>query len=61
MILSTVNFRYVVINKNQRLFANSTIEQCTKVSKVGDFPGSPVVKTSHFHFQSFRFNPYSGN
>ena len=48
-------------NENQSLFGNSTIKQSTKVSKVGDFPGSPVIKTSRFHFRSFRFNPYSGN
>ena len=26
-----------------------------------DFPGSPVVKTLHFHCRGRRFNPWSGN
>ena len=26
-----------------------------------DFPGSPVVKTRHFHCRGHRFNPWSGN
>ena len=26
-----------------------------------DFPGSPVVKTSWFHYRGHRFNPWSGN
>ena len=44
MILSTVNFRYVVINENQRLFVNSTIEQWTKVSKVGTSLAVPWLR-----------------
>ena len=27
----------------------------------GDFSGSPVVKTQHFHSRGHRFDPWSGN
>ena len=28
---------------------------------LGDFPGSPVVKTQHFQCRGCRFDPWSGN
>ena len=27
----------------------------------GDFPGGPEVKTPHFHYREYRFDPWSGN
>ena len=27
----------------------------------GEFPGDPVVRTWHFHYQVPGFNPWSGN
>ena len=44
MILSAVNFRYVVINKNQSLFVNSTMKQWTKVNKVGTSLAVPWLR-----------------
>ena len=31
------------------------------VESSGDFPGSPVVRTSHFHCRGPGFDPWSGN
>ena len=33
----------------------------SKIQTFGDFPGSPVVKTPHFHYRRHRFNLWSGN
>ena len=32
-----------------------------KTQTFGDFPGSPVVKTPHFHYRKLGFNPWPGN
>ena len=44
MTLFSVNFRYVVINKNQSLFVNSTMKQWTKVNKVGTSLAVPWLR-----------------
>ena len=32
-----------------------------KMSKTGDLPGGPLVRTQCFHYKGHRFDPWSGN
>ena len=41
---------------------NTTPKQLSELkSEFMDLPGSPVVKTLHFHYRGYRFDPLSGN
>ena len=44
MILSTVNFRYVVINKNQSLLVTSTINNEPRLVKLGTSLAGPWLR-----------------
>ena len=42
-------------------FRYARLVQHLKINLHRDFPGSPVVKTPHFHCRGHGFDPWSGN
>ena len=59
MLRSTKN-RIKVTKKKDKDYTNSP-SKVLQANNNRDFPGNPVVKTTYFHCQGPRYNPWSGN
>ena len=45
----------------KRCSTSVSSEKCKSKQEWWDFPAGPLVRTSHFHCQGLRFNPWPGN